>query len=78
MFSNVDNIEGIDAVKLAQQKRPPQKPSTECIIEGLKICLYNNNSNFDQDLLQGHSISNDQEFLKCPWLTPQILLKLKP
>ena len=26
----------------------------------------------------GHSISNLQEFLKCSWLTPQILLKLKP
>ena len=26
----------------------------------------------------GHSISNHQEFLKCPWPTPQILLKLKP
>ena len=25
-----------------------------------------------------HFISNHQELLKCPWMTPQILLKLKP
>ena len=35
MFPNIDNIKGIEAVKLAQQNRPSQKPSTECIIEGL-------------------------------------------
>ena len=47
----MDNIKGIDAVKLALQNRPSQKRSTECIIEGLEICLYNNNSKFDQDHL---------------------------
>ena len=51
MFPNMDNIKGIDAVKLALQNRPSQKRSTECIIEGLEICLYNNNSKFDQDHL---------------------------
>ena len=51
MFPNIDNIKGIEAAKLALQNRPSQKPSTECIIEGLKICLYKSNSRFDQDLL---------------------------
>ena len=32
MFPNIDNIKGIEAVKLALQNRPSQKPSTECII----------------------------------------------
>ena len=49
MFPNIDNIKGIEAVKLALQNRPSQKPSTECIIEGLEICLYNNNSKFDHE-----------------------------
>ena len=51
MFPNIDNAKGIEAVKLALQKRHIKKPSTDCIIEGLKICLYNNNSKFDQDHL---------------------------
>ena len=42
---------GIEAVKLALQNRPSQKPSTECIIGGLEICLYNINWKFDQDHL---------------------------
>ena len=49
MLPNIGNIKGIEVVKLALQNRPSQKPSTECIIEGLEICLYNNNSKFDQD-----------------------------
>ena len=44
MFPNIDNIKCIEAVKTALQNRPSQKPSTGCIIEGLGICLYNNNS----------------------------------
>ena len=48
MFSNIYNIKGVEAVKLALQNRPSQKPSTECLIEGLEICLYSNNSKFDQ------------------------------
>ena len=49
MLPNIGNIKGIEVVKLALQNRPSQKPSTECIIEGLEIYLYNNNSKFDQD-----------------------------
>ena len=60
MFPNIDNIKGIEAVKLALQNRPSQKPSTECIIEGLEICLYNNNSKFDQDhLLQRNGTATE-------------------
>ena len=51
MFPNIGNIKGIEAVKLALQNRPSQKPFTECIIEKLEICLHNNNSKFDQDYL---------------------------
>ena len=56
MFPNINDIKGIEVVKLALQNKPPQKPSTECKTEGLKICLYKNNSKFDQDyLLQTNS-----------------------
>ena len=51
MFPNIGNIKGFEAVKLALQNRPSQKPSTECIIEESEICLNNNNSKFDQDHL---------------------------
>ena len=60
MFPNIDNITGIEAVKLTLQNRPSQKPSTECIIEGLEISLYNKNSKFDQDhLLQRNGIATE-------------------
>ena len=49
MSPNIDNIKGIEAVKLALQNTPSQKPFTKCITEGLEICLYNNNPKFDQD-----------------------------
>ena len=42
MFPNIDSIKGIEAVILALQNRTSEKTSTECITEGLKICLYNN------------------------------------
>ena len=48
MFPNIDSIKVIEAVKLALQNRPSQKRSTECITEGLEICLYNNSLKFDQ------------------------------
>ena len=51
MFPNIDNIKDIETVKLVLQNRPSQKPSTERIIEGIKICLYNKSSKFDQGRL---------------------------
>ena len=42
MLPKIDSIKGIEAVILALQNRTSEKPSTECVTEGLKICLYNN------------------------------------
>ena len=50
-WKNIDMVKGIEVVKLGLQNRPSKKPSTECIIEGLRICLFNNKSKFDQDHL---------------------------
>ena len=64
MFPNIDNIKGIKAVKLALRNRPSQKSSTECIIEGLEICLYNINSRFDQvHLLQTNRTATGSQIL---------------
>ena len=53
MFPSIDNQTGIRIVREALDKRPVKLPSTECIIEGLEICLYNNNSTFaNLNLLQ--------------------------
>ena len=47
MFPSIDNVKGMDAVRLALYTRDSNKPSTECVLEGLEICLYNNNSIFE-------------------------------
>ena len=47
-------------LKLTLLNRPSQKPSTECIIEGLEIYLYNNNSKFDH-LLQTNGTATRAE-----------------
>ena len=53
MFPNIDNNKGIEAVRIASEKRENKTPSTKCIVEALEICLYRNNSIFkDQNLLQ--------------------------
>ena len=53
MFPSIDNERGIEAVKSLLNSRTINNPSTECIIEGLKLCLYNNNSVFaNEHLLQ--------------------------
>jgi len=53
MFPSIDNINGINTVTKALQSRSIQTPSTDCIVEGLKICLFNNNSVFaNTNLLQ--------------------------
>ena len=46
MYSSIDNIRGIAAVKPLLNMRETKLPSTECIIEGLNIRLYHNNSIF--------------------------------
>ena len=53
MFPSIDNLNRINAMKSFLDNRPIKKPPTECIIEGLNICLYNNNSIFgNENLLQ--------------------------
>ena len=63
MFPSINNVKGLDAVRLALYTRDSNKPSTECVLEGLEICLYNNNPIFDKNhLLQtngtGTSVPN--------------------
>ena len=41
----------MEAVRLALNKRDSNKPSTECVLEGLEICLYNSNSVCDKNHL---------------------------
>ena len=53
MFPSIDNDNGVKAVEEFLDQRKTLSHKTECIIEGLKICLFNNNSKFDnQHLLQ--------------------------
>ena len=53
MFPSIDNTKGIKAIKDELEKRNEKNPSTKCVIEGLEICLFNNNSIFDnKNLLQ--------------------------
>ena len=53
MSPSIDNDRGIVAVKNSLETRANKSPSTDCIIEGLEICLKCNNSRFDsQNLLQ--------------------------
>jgi len=53
MFPSIDNTNGVNAMRLALDGRTIKSPSTECVIEGLEICLFNNNSVFAEvNLLQ--------------------------
>ena len=47
MFPNIDNERGMEAVRCLLDSRVSKTPPTKCIMEGLKICLLNNNSQFD-------------------------------
>ena len=46
MFPNIDNKKQMEAAHSLLDSRSLQSPSTECILEGLEICLLNNNSHF--------------------------------
>ena len=53
MYPSIDNDRGIAAVRNALDTRAYKSPSTDCIIEGLGICLKCNNSRFgSQNLFQ--------------------------
>jgi hypothetical protein len=49
MFPNIDNDLGLLAVTQALISRQNQFPSTECIVEAVKICLAHNNSSFGKE-----------------------------
>ena len=53
MFPNIDNNLEINAITDALNSRATNFPSTECIVEAVKICLQHNNSQFnDENFLQ--------------------------
>ena len=47
MFSNIDNISRLKAVKNIREARQNQFPPPTCIIEALKLCVERNNSVFN-------------------------------
>ena len=51
MFPCIDNNNGIEAVKNILETRKINQPSTKCVVEGLELCLYYNNSVFANDNL---------------------------
>ena len=50
MYPSIDNDRGIAAVRNALETRAYKSPSTDCIIEGLEICLKCNNSRFGSQI----------------------------
>ena len=55
MFPNIDNQLGLTAVRQALDSRTNLKPSTDCIVEAVEICLLHNNSKFnDKNYLKTH------------------------
>ena len=49
MFPNIDNNLGISAITDALDSRAVKTPSTDCIVEAVKICLQNNNSQSQEE-----------------------------
>ena len=52
MFSNIDNEREMEAVRSLLDSRSSKSPSNKCMMEGLEICLLNNNSRFANIHLQ--------------------------
>ena len=46
MYPNIDNVRGFAAIASFLNMHETKLPSTECLIEGLKVCLCHNNSIF--------------------------------
>ena len=77
IFPNIDNKSGLKAVKSVLYKRLTNKPSVECILEDLKLCLTCNNSIFNNRIFlqtdgaaQGRHVSS--RILKCLKLILQL------
>ena len=47
MFPNIDNKAGLRTIKNTIDSRPIHSPSTKCLMEAVKICLENNNAEFE-------------------------------
>ena len=51
MFPNIDNERGLDTLRKVFDSRTTRKPPTDCLVEALRICLYSNNSMFNNSHL---------------------------
>ena len=55
MYPSIDNKRGVEVIRNLLNSRTTLKPSTDCVIEALEICLTCNNSKFSkQNLLQSN------------------------
>ena len=55
MYPSIDNKRGVKVIRNLLNSRTTLKPSTDCVIEALEICLTCNNSTFvRQNLLQSN------------------------
>ena len=55
MYPSIDNKRGVEVIRNLLNNRTTLKPSTDCLIETLEICLTCNNSKFaKQNLLQSN------------------------
>ena len=52
MFLSIDSQRGIEAVQDILNIRAIKEESTDCLIGGLKLCLYNNSMFENENLLQ--------------------------
>ena len=53
MYPNINNKQEMEGVRSLLDSGTSKSPSTQCIMEGLEICLLNNNSRFaDMQLLK--------------------------
>ena len=60
IFASINNVKVMKAVRLALNIKVSNKTSTKCVLEGMQIYLYNNNSVFDKNhLLQKIAIETD-------------------
>ena len=51
IFPSINNVKRVDAVRLVLSTRDSNKPSIECVLEGLQSFWYNSNSIFDKNHL---------------------------
>ena len=60
MYPSIDNKRGVEVIRNLLNSRSTLKPSTDCVIEDLEICLTCNNSKFaKQNLLQSNGTATE-------------------